>query len=494
MSSRVELAKIVQSLGWKPFDCQKPWFNSLFGKNRKKYIFVNCPRGTGKTDFGIAALFIQSQLYPDTSLFYIAETEVQAETVVWARMKRMIPKEHIKKEGVKEASHEIHMMNGSIIYLRGSTCKPNSLRGTEPSAVVYDEFRDHSPVFYEAMFGGLRRKGVFMLIISTPPFINEDEKWKLYMKAKDLCEGDAKGAYHTCTCWEGNPDLQEHYKDEQARLLREGREAEFLKEYMAYFVKGVSEVVFPEFNRDSLVPHSDLMRIVRARESDLEWVIGLDTSGWHRWGIMFSAIDRKNKDVYWLDCIVKECKGKSREEREEEGMSGYKLWPEIERKMRELLPNSTHEDWSIVWDYADAPIMDDVNRWYGNDINLIPVDKKVMKKAEGVSLLKDLKLLGKLAISDRCFPIIEEFQCLKINPITGEFKNEAVDLIAASRYQIHLFQDVFDMTELKKDYKPNLTGEEKLLDRVKTKIEQRVTPKTNMTWLEPQQFDDFLEI
>lgn len=460
----IKYAQAIQALPWKPYEYQKKCLNAIFVQ-RKKKVFANWARGSGKSDIAMAALFIQSILYPKSSLYYISFTMENASEVIWHRMKEFFPKDYVKHNGFKNTDLEVHFTNDSIIRLRGSTADPEARRGSQPSGVVFDEFREHSPTAYDSICPAMRLDECFGLFISTPPYINESKKWELYSNVMKECE-EINSPVQTISCWDGNPKFQNFYKQEQLRLMGQGRLLEFQKEYEAKFVRGSIQPMFPEINHGSISDFPTIMRMLQGRR--LKWIIGADTSGWKRWGILFSALDLQTRELFWVDCFWLSTAdgGKTRESRESAGMSGYKLWPRIEKKMRELCPHKSHKDWDIIWDSQDAPIMDDINRWYGNDIHLVPVDKNKMVKSECFGFIRDLQINGKLWISSRCEELVNEFQALEINPKTGQPKDDYTDLIAAARYQIHMSDHYFDMTKIVMPVSDHRTAREVFNDKL----------------------------
>lgn len=463
----IKYASLVKEVfkDWKPYDYQKTVLKDLF-VNDYKYVFCNWSRKSGKTEVATKFLILKALLIPNAQLFYISKTQENAKKVVWGRLKAMVPRKYLLpgSSGIKESDLSIQFSNGSIIYLLGSK-DVDAYIGTSPDSVVYDEYRTHSPLFNDVMSPNYFKPHCQILIISTPPDLLDIEtgKCSFYYTMKKMCESDPRNSYYDLACWEGNPDLQDFYKEEKKRYEFLGRMSEFEREYEVKYVKGTKRSMFPEFSYEDLVPHRNLMRTI-VDDSQYEWAICADTSGWTRWGVLFVCIDKSTLDLKILDCITIVSDGNSFEDRKNAGMSAYALWPKIERKMKELYPGSNHADWSIIWDCQDVPIMDDINRWYGEDITFLPVNKKIMGKTESLSLIRDLKILNKLWISEKAEELIDEFKAMEVNPATERPYKRFDELSDCFRYILHEFCDLYDKDSIRPKQDKKVSSKELFFD------------------------------
>lgn len=464
----IQYARVANSVfeNADPFDYQKKVYEDIF-VDKKRYVFCLWPRGAGKTEVARNCMILKAITEPRSIIFYITSTQKQAELIIWDRLKEAIPKSYLKQGGIKESTKKIYFSNGSVVHLFGSEADKDAYIGSEPSFVIYDEFRLHDKKFHDVMSPAYRKPGFQLLIISTPPDLVEIESGKRanFKYLMENCKKDADKSFYKITCWEANPLLQEFYKQQEEEFSALKRENEFKREMLCEFIRGTKDSYFPEFTYDDLVPHQDLMRML-PQESLNRWVIGADTSGGDRWGVLFCYLDVRKKSIYILDCITKRSVGGDFEDRDNIGMSGYKLWPSMLSKMKELNPGSSHDDWIIIWDCQDIPIMDEIHRWYGSDINLCPVNKKKMAKGECLNLIRDLKLLGRIYIGSRAKELVDEFQSAELNPKTRLPNKEYDELMDCFRYVIYENEDMFDLNlPLESKYK-GLTEEQIHLKKI----------------------------
>ncbi len=66
---------------------------------------------------------------------------------------------------------------------------------------------------------------------------------------------------------------------------------------------------------------------------------------------------------------------------------------------------------------------------------ILPSAKHLNKKSEGIGLLKDLFMTGKLLVSDRCVNLIRELKTYRLND-TGQFVKKDDHSIDALRYAV----------------------------------------------------------
>jgi len=433
--------------GWEPFEYQRKVFEDLFILN-KKYVFCNWPRKSGKSEVAARFLILKALMINHSTLYYVCETRENAEQVIWSRLQQMIPAKYLQQGGFRESTKEVRFNNGSIIKLYGSNSNKDALIGTSPDSLVYDEYRTHKSTFHDVMMPNVFKKHCQILIISTPPDVLDVDQYNMYKAMEDYCKEDpTKRAYTTMDCWHGNPQQQEFYKELEGYYTSVNRYNEFRRECLCEYVKGTVKSMFPEFQSDDLIPHSDIMDMVRDNRDDYIWCACFDTSGWKRWGALFAAIHKRDSKVYILDSIAIEPEANTFEAREQAGMSAKALWPTVEYKLKCLYPNSTTSDWDILWDPADVMIMDDVKRMYGEDITIDTVNKRTMGKSQCLNLIRDMRSMNKLLISDRAAGLITEFQAMKLNPQTEAPEKKYDELIDCLRYIIYENEDLFDFKD-----------------------------------------------
>ena len=176
---------------WSPHYGQVPVAQGLF-RRWKRYVFLQCGRKFGKTDFTIYCMYLYAILFPNSQIYYIADTMKHAGELVWHNkrlqgffksskrlrgesdeefaLRRQIGLELHEKYVLKENNSEmrLYFKNGSFIKVDGAENYANA-DGIEPDFMVYDEFKSHDPRFNEAMEPNLRVKRAPLLIVGTPP-------------------------------------------------------------------------------------------------------------------------------------------------------------------------------------------------------------------------------------------------------------------------------------------------------------------------------------
>jgi len=115
-------------------------------KGMKRFTLIRAGRKFGKTKFTLKKIL--DWLGPPRScVWYICPTYRQGKLISWAEIKRMIPPEILHKKP-NDSDLIITLKNGSELYYMGSD-EPNSLRGPEPTGVIFDEAAYHRPDVWE---------------------------------------------------------------------------------------------------------------------------------------------------------------------------------------------------------------------------------------------------------------------------------------------------------------------------------------------------------
>ena len=68
---------------WRPHKGQLPVAIDLFRK-RLRYVFLQCGRKFGKTDFALYCMYMMAIMFPGSQIYYIADTMKHANELVWA--------------------------------------------------------------------------------------------------------------------------------------------------------------------------------------------------------------------------------------------------------------------------------------------------------------------------------------------------------------------------------------------------------------------------
>ena len=67
---------------WVPHQGQVPIAKALL-REWKRYVFLQCGRKFGKTDFAIYCMYMFAILFPNSQIYYIADTMKHAGELVW---------------------------------------------------------------------------------------------------------------------------------------------------------------------------------------------------------------------------------------------------------------------------------------------------------------------------------------------------------------------------------------------------------------------------
>lgn len=107
----------------------------LIFNDRRRFRVVLAGRRGGKTVLGGIEL-LRGAAERQGVYYYVAPTYRMAKDIAWDTYKRIIPDRWVRKKN--ESNLRIDLINGSIIYLKGSE-DPDALRGPALSGVVLDE-------------------------------------------------------------------------------------------------------------------------------------------------------------------------------------------------------------------------------------------------------------------------------------------------------------------------------------------------------------------
>lgn len=430
-----EAGSKVFSDKWQPFPYQSQILEDLFVKNCTT-VFCRMTRGAGKTALGLRACLLVGLMHPGASILYGGKDAKAAARILRPKLAEL-PKGLVKV--FRTSSNEVELVNGSIIYLVGSQDE-DALIGTEFDFAFFDEYRTYKMEFYDKVRPTLRKPHSKLLIASTPPSLNEIEAGTCHYfpKLEQMCRDDSdKAAYHI-KCWDASPHLQDHYRAVEAEMRAIGRYEEFRQEYLAEYVRTTNRPFFNEFTRDSLIPHSQLIKLVE-QCPDGELVRCLDCSGTTRWGVLFAFVDPHKGNIYILDNLILTPESNDTEAREHAGMYAEALWEQVEQISREFTVLSDRP-FRTLWDSADTLLIDTIRRLYGDTTEIEPVVKKYKEKLDAFFMIRELFSARKLLISSRCTNLIDEFAAMKINPRTEKPEKTFDELLDCLRYLVWSYE------------------------------------------------------
>ncbi|MBR9701043.1 hypothetical protein GOV11_04215 [Candidatus Woesearchaeota archaeon] len=408
---------------WTPHAGQVRVGQALFSRNCKE-IFVQAARNWGKTELVSYCLWRYANLHPDSENYYFSPYMKQSREILWAsyRLQQFGPKDWIKS--INNTEMRVTFTNGAFIKLDGSD-NVDAYRGVKPKGlIVFDEFKDFRPEFYEAFEPNRIAHNCPIIIIGTPP----DRECQFLTVANEFKEADHKEFFHAASY--ENPHIDRRWLDEQKRtLIQRGETDVWEREYEAKYVPGGVSKIFPMLTKDVVVSHADIMHDIKRDMKKLHWYLGADPAAATTFAIIFAAINPYDKKIYILDEIY---------ESEQSKMSVDQIGRRIIEKRNELW---AYSDWTQLYDEAAT--------WFKNEMldrfqeYYQPTSKAHNKKDHGLSLIKDILLGGHMVISDRCVQLFKELDNYykdksgKIPKINDHGIDDLRYILGASYYELN---------------------------------------------------------
>lgn len=458
-------AQVLEDLNsaWQPHPGQAEVGMALF-LHKMRIAVVQCGRKWGKTEFAVYCLWLYALTHPRAEIYYIAPQLKQAREILWdnfrlqtCNMSDKLDKiDHMNNlqkyvHSVNESQTRIRFTNGSFIKVDGSD-NFNGHRGTKPDFIVYEEAAFMDSRFHVVMDPNLMVKMAPMLVITTPP---EIENWYT-----DLVE-EVKAApdcFFKEGAWYENIHLPkaaaEVVKRKEVLSIQRGEYDKFQREYLGKFVLGGSNAIFPMMHAGRMRPHDEIIEEISRDRKKLQWFAIADPGYITCFAVLFGVFNPYTKQVYWLDCIYEKQMGK---------MSDNLMWPRMVEKMMLLYPNSTvptrkqldlegGSDWTVISDENPASFRMNVLSMFG--VSVFPSGKKPLKKEEGLSLIKDQILSGRITVSEKCEPLVTEMVRYRRDE-NGNIPKKGDHLIDCARYLNLAMRYTFQMTqEAREDQDP----------------------------------------
>lgn len=367
---------------WRPHPGQIAIGRALLFEGCKD-IFIQAGRSFGKTELMAYLLWRWAMIYPGSECYYFAPFMKQAKEILWAsrRVQTFGPSEWVT--GFNNTEMRISFANGSFIKLDGSD-NEESYRGIKPRGlVVFDEFKDYRPEFYENFDPNRAAHNAPLIIVGTPP----DRECQYTQVAADFMKDPAKKFFWAPT--KTNPHLSKDWLDKKrAELYGRGEGEVWEREYEARFVKGGASKIFPMVNRSFVKPHLEVVQLIARDRNKLEWFLIADPAAISCFGVLVAALNRYTKTWYLLDEIY---------ERDQSKMSVDQIGRRIIALEDEHSPDAEFYE---VYDEAEGWFRSEMSDRFGK--NFIPTQKSLNDKESQLSLIKDVFLQGKVVLSDRC--------------------------------------------------------------------------------------------
>lgn len=368
---------------WTPHAGQVTVGKVLFNDGIKQ-IFVQAGRNWGKTELVCYCLWRWANMNPESENYYFSPYMKQSREILWEsnRLLRFGPKEWMSGNP-NNTEMRMRFKNGSFIKCDGSD-NIDSYRGVKPRGlVVFDEFKDFRPEFYEAFEPNRAAYDSPIIIIGTPPG-REGQFLKL---AEDFRNSKHKKFFKA-------PSEQNHYlskkwlEDQRDALIKRGEEDVWQREYLAEYVPGGVTKIFPMLSKKCCWTCEKIWEDIRRDLKKLNWYLVADPAAATVFAVLFVVINPYTKIIYCLDEIYEMDQGL---------MSVEQIGNRINEKKQELYPRG---EWVQVYDEAETWFRSEMFDRFGEFYQ--PTHKSYSKKANGISLIKDVLLGDKLVICDRC--------------------------------------------------------------------------------------------
>ncbi|MCB1712459.1 MAG: terminase family protein, partial [Candidatus Riesia sp.] len=425
---------------WEPHAGQIAIGKALL-KEKYQYIFAKCGRNFGKTDLVAYLLWRYAMMNPGSENYYFSPLQKQTREIVWAskRIQSFGPREWLLegKEAYNNTEMRIKFLNGSFIKLDGSD-NIDSYRGVKPKGLsVFDEFKDFRSEFYDAYDPNLAAHKAPLIIIGTPPEIEDHH----FYRTEDEFKRNEKKKYFEFTSYD-NPHMDPSYfDDKREEYYARGEGDVFEREYMVKRVFGGKNSIFPMLDKSMVQPYEKIKR-ERARDwHKLVFSTGADPGTATCFAVLIIAIDPCSKMVYCLDEIYEKDQAKT---------SARQIGKRYQDKKLDINPRV---DW--VQTYDEAAAWFNVEYAEAFDDGFTPTSKAQNKKEDGLSLIKDIMLANKLVISDRCTNLFNEMLNY-IRDDKGKIPKVNDHLIDCLRYALaavgySLTEELSDFERIKRD-------------------------------------------
>ena len=383
-------ARIIQGLHEKfqPHPAQIKIGQALIRDNFKD-VFVEAGRNLGKTTLVCYLLWRWAALNPGSENYYFAPYMKQAREIVWASymLQNFGPREWVFDENNTEM--RIPFRNGSFIKADGSD-NVNAYRGVKPNGlIVFDEFKDFRPEFYDAFDPNRAAYNAPLIIIGTPP-----DRQCQFSEVRDAYKKNPTKAYFHAPTTDNPYISKEWLESKRLELIERGEEDVWQREYLALQVTSGATKIFPMIDKSLVKPHGELMHSIMRDLKRLEWIWFADPAAASTFAVLFVAYNPYTKMLYLLDEIY---------EQNQAQMTVVQIGKRILEKRDEL---NSRAEWRQGYDEAAT--------WFQNEMldhfseHLEPSQKSANDKESGLTLIKDAILKNKVIISDRCVKTFRE--------------------------------------------------------------------------------------
>ena len=413
--------------------------NLYLGK--RKLLMIPSGRKFGKTEVAAYALWKQAIEVPNSACYYITPESSHGRKIVWDtwRMQKFLEEDSNKYVRIiKNVEMKIDFINGSFIQVIGSE-NFGSANGLTPSIAVYDEYKLFHPRWHIDFAPNLIPKAAPLIIIGTLPTPG-DKNADQYYEVLDGAKKDKNASVVFKTTFDNPinsmPGQKEALENEIQRLIDRGEEDVVQREYYSKIIPGGKRSIFPMFSKEKhIVDEMSVLNHIRKDYSRLEPLVSLDPGSSTVFGGVICMLNRYTGMLYICDEIYQ----KSQKE-----TSSNVVIPLLRGKCKNIAPNlSLEDDWLKVADDAAVWFLGEAfNR--ADPLHFFPAEKWKGTRDEGLSLIKDMMIQGKLVISDKCVNLIKEIEGYAIDS-SGKISNKIPDHnIDALRYALIAYNYTFE--------------------------------------------------
>jgi len=411
---------------WFPHPSQIKIGRAVF-QDSCRVIFIQAGRRLGKTEIVAYINWRKCLTSPGSECYIIGPQRKQIAEILWAskRIQNFGPRELLLDgdRAFNKSELRVNFKNGSFIKLDGAD-NAEALRGITPDLMSYDEFKDFSEEFHIAIEPSFLTKRAPLVIIGTPP-----DRECFYTKyrtnvLREVKRGNKEFAYFEFPTSANPYVLKKDLLEKKRQLYENGESAVWLREYMAKYVPGGVNAIFPMFSQHKHVrPIRDIEEIIKRDRKKMNWYCICDPGTTTCFGMLFIAVHPYTKQVFVLDEVY---------ERDRMRTSTDLMWGKAEKIMDRYWDRP--DDWQLVYDNAAAWFATEVLARYGR--NLTPTQKQTQKKEDGLSLMKDvMRQKHGLFIASHCVYLMSEIQ----NYVTddeGKIPKKDDHLIDCFRYML----------------------------------------------------------
>jgi hypothetical protein len=383
----IALANALQELHekWEPLPWHIPVGQALFYRGAKE-IGAQCGRSSGKTELIAYCNWRWAKENPGSENYIVEPFYNQGKEILWAsqRIQSFGPEDWIDK--INETEARITFTNGSFIKLEGAD-RPDKLRGIKPKGLIsYDELKDCRYSAIQAMEPNRARYNVPALYAGTPPEFH-NHYVDIMESCKDKMKKNKKGFWAQVDSYQNPYNSKEWLDSKHDDLKRTGNEEEWLREYMALFVRGGKRAIFPQFLKINAVTFESLNLLLK----EYVLIVGFDPAATSVFGVLYVLFHPMKRHVIVFDEEYID---------EPEEMTSRKVFARTNDKTDWLKEKVKERRW--VYDAAAAYFRSEINEIPESDWWLESVNKSEFGIEGHINIVRSVMNKGLLKYTSNC--------------------------------------------------------------------------------------------